>query len=344
MKVLIKTASVLIVIALLVDIVASFYFYNLAIARTKKDFLTKNIALEQAVPVSAGVGAVAEVGAVAKVSASTEISSSTQFSTNTELVNETDWFNKHTYEEVDIISEDGLKLKGYYLNAKIPTSKTVILAHGYSSQGTFMGSYANLYNEKFGYNVLLPDDRGHGNSEGDYTGFGWVDRKDYLNWIDFIINKLGQDSQIVLHGVSMGGATVLMTSGENLPENVKAIVSDCAYTSVKDELKYQLKEMYNLPSFPILSTTSILTKIRAGYFFGEASALKQVKKSKTPILFIHGAADKFVPLYMVNQLYKACNSEKDLLVVPNAGHGAAYATDPEGYKNKASEFIGKYIK
>ncbi|MHB8062881.1 MAG: alpha/beta hydrolase [Ruminiclostridium sp.] len=338
MKALIKTAAVIIVIALIVDIAASLYFYNLAIARTKKDFLIQNTTQKQVVPASA------EVGVIAELSSGSEVDAVAKFSENAKLENQTAWFDKHTYEEVGIISEDGLKLKGYYLNAKIHTSKTVILAHGYSSQGTFMGSYAELYNEKFGYNVLLPDDRGHGNSEGNYTGFGWVDRKDYLKWIDFVINKLGQDSQIILHGVSMGGSTVLMTSGEKLPEKVKAIISDCAYTSVKDELEYQLKEMYNLPSFPILSTTSILTKLRAGYFFGEASALEQVKKSKTPTLFIHGAADKFVPFYMVNQLYEACNSEKDLLVVPNAGHGAAYNTDSEGYKNKVSEFLGKYVK
>ncbi len=342
MKIFIKISSVLIIISIIVDIVASFYVYNLAIARTKKDFIKQNIFLEQVVSTSA------EVSAVTTFKQSTEndagVSSLDTASVASEADNKIDWYNKNTYEEVNIISDDGLNLKGFYRNAKIPTLKTVILSHGYSSQGTFMGSYAKLYYEKLGYNVLLPDDRGHGISEGDYTGFGWLDRKDYIKWIDFIIDKLGQNSEIVLHGVSMGGATVLMTSGENLPKNVKAIVSDCAYTSVKDELEYQFKRVYNLPSFPILSTTSILTKLRAGYFFGEASALEQVKKSTTPTLFIHGAADEFVPFYMVKQLYQACNSPKELLVVPNAGHGASYSTDNNGYANKVSEFVGKYVK
>jgi len=224
MKVFLKISSVLIAIALIVDIVASFYFYNLAIARTKKDFLTQNTTLKQAVPASAEVATAAkfsmstEVATVVEFSANTdnsavaefsantdadaveefsdntETSAVAEFSANTGLETQIDWFNKHTYEEVGIISDDGLKLKGYYLNAKIPTSKTVILAHGYSSQGIFMGSYAKLYNEELGYNVLLPDDRGHGDSEGNYTGFGWLDRKDYLKWIDFVINKLGPDS------------------------------------------------------------------------------------------------------------------------------------------------------
>lgn len=308
------------IIALIADISTSFFFYHLSITRTKKDFLAQNVDLKKSISVNA-----------------TAI-------TNTDFESGIGWFNQQPYEEVEIISEDNLKLKGYYLKAKTPTSKTAILAHGYSSQGTFMSSYAKLYYENFGYNVLLPDSRGHGKSEGDYIGFGWIDRRDYLKWIDFVINKDGQNSQIVIHGVSMGGATVLMTSGEDLPTNVKALVSDCAYTSVKDELTYQLKRMYNLPPFPILNSTSILTKIRAGYFFGEASALDQVKKSKTPILFVHGDADRFVPLYMANQLYEACNSEKDLLIVPNAGHGESYNTDTDGYKNEVYEFIGKYVK
>ncbi|MDF2988637.1 MAG: alpha/beta superfamily hydrolase, partial [Eubacterium sp.] len=137
---------------------------------------------------------------------------------------------------------------------------------------------------------------------------------------------------------------VLMTSGENLPSAVKAIVSDCAYTSVKAELEYQLKRMYNLPSFPLLNSTSLLSKIRAGYSFEEASALEQVKKSKTPTLFIHGDADEFVPYSMVHQLYEACSSPKDLLTVPGAGHGTAFDTDIAGYKAKVREFVEKYVK
>lgn len=118
-------------------------------------------------------------------------------------------------------------------------------------------------------------------------------------------------SKIVLHGVSMGGATVMMTSGEALPPNVKAIVEDCGYTTAKDQLAYQLKRMYRLPIFPLLHITSLLTKLRAGYFFGEASALDQLQKSKTPMLFIHGDADLFVPTEMVYELFKNYPSENN---------------------------------
>ena len=132
----------------------------------------------------------------------------------------------------------------YYLPAEVSTDKTVIIAHGYSGHSEQMSGFAQMYHKDLGYNVLLPDARGHGRSEGDYIGFGWPERKDYLKWIDQVIEHTGESTQVVLHGVSMGGATVMMTSGEELPPQVKAIVEDCGYTSVTDELKYQLKRMY----------------------------------------------------------------------------------------------------
>lgn len=332
MKMVLKLLTVLLLFVLITDIAASFYFYHISVARTRKDFLASDSALRNEMPVQNISRFSSEVPASAQL-----------YSAKQKAEAEIDWFSKESYEEVSITSDNGLRLLGYFLKAKLPTDKTAILAHGYSAQGTYMGPFAKMYYD-LGYNVLLPDDRGHGSSEGNYIGFGWADRKDYLKWIDYIINRVGKDSQIVLHGVSMGGATVLMTSGEKLPTAVKAIVSDCAYTSVYAELAYQLKRLYHLPAFPILNTTSFLTKIRAGYSFEEASALEQVKRSKTPTLFIHGDADKFVPFSMVHELYAACSSEKDLYIVRGAGHGTSFDNDTEGYRSKVGEFTAKYVK
>src|SRR5699024_9835757 len=118
--------------------------------------------------------------------------------------------------------------------------------------------------------------------EGDYIGFGWDDRLDYVDWVNLAVEKLGNDTEIVLHGVSMGAATVLMASGEELPDNVKAIVADSPYTSVYDMFAYQMKRMYHLPAIPFLPSTSVVTKFRAGYSLIEASALEQVKEAEVP--------------------------------------------------------------
>ncbi|MBK1811120.1 alpha/beta hydrolase [Clostridium sp. YIM B02505] len=306
--------SIFLVLLMIGDIFVSSFFYNLAVARNNKAFLTTT----EDIPV-------------------------TNTETKPKVSGSEKWVNEIGYETVSIKSFDGLKLVGYYIKAKNKTNKTAVLAHGYGGRGKSMGDFAKIYYD-MGYNVLMPDNRGHGVSEGNYIGFGWVDRLDYLKWIDFILEEVGENTQIVLHGVSMGGATVMMVSGEDLPKQVMAIVEDCGYTSVEDELAYQLKRMYDLPEFPIIQSTSLLTQIKAGYNFSEASALRQVEKNKVPMLFIHGENDVFVPTSMVYRLYDACRSDKDILVVKGAEHGLSLTKAPIAYKSKVKEFVGKYIK
>jgi fermentation-respiration switch protein FrsA (DUF1100 family) len=323
--------GILIIILLTALVAGSFYFYNVAIKRSKKEFLMNNKDLEQIQNNKEDNNYINKL----------EL---TEDSQPTPAEKEgVEWVESQKYETWNLITEDGLKLTAYYIAAKVETNKTVILAHGYTSRGKDMGSFAKFYYEKLDYNVLMPDDRGHGNSEGNYIGFGWPDRKDYVNWIRMIVDKVGVNAQIVLHGISMGGATVMMVSGEALPKQVKAIVEDCGYTSVYDELQYQLKRMYHLPSFPILHATSLLSKIRAGYYFKEATALNQVQKNKLPMLFIHGDEDTFVPTEMVWKLYDACTSDKDIYIVKGAGHGMAYGTDKLVYEQKVTDFLSSFI-
>lgn len=252
------------------------------------------------------------------------------------------WLKKVNTEEATIVSEDGLKLWGKLYFQDEESDKWVIIAHGYTSSHEDVQPIAlNFYNQ--GYNVLTPDMRAHGNSEGKYIGMGWLDRKDMLLWIDYVLS-LDSNSQIVLYGESMGGATVMMTSGEDLPNNVKAIVEDCGYTSVQEMFEAQLYERFKLKSFPILNVAELVTNIRAKYNFHEASALEQVKKSTTPILFTHGGNDTYVPTEMLYRLYEAANCEKDILVIDGAGHGSAPDVDPTTYYDKVFNFLDKYIK
>lgn len=307
----------IIVLLLILFTITSFYFYRVAIARTVKEFLND----------------------------SPDLQPSDLLEAAKEFLNEDrEWWKNQSFEVWTMDSHDGIHLHAYYLAAREHSNKTAIIAHGYSGSAMEMSGFAKLYYERLGYNVLLPDGRAHGQSGGHYIGFGWPERKDYLKWIQRAIDVNGANTQLVLHGVSMGGATVMMTSGEKLPANVKAIVEDCGYTSVKDELAFQLKRMYHLPAFPILHATSLLTKLRAGYFFGEASALKQVRKSQTPTLFIHGDNDTFVPTGMVHTVYENSPVEKELYIVPGAGHAEAYRVNPEQYEQVVVRFIGRFVK
>lgn len=247
------------------------------------------------------------------------------------------------HEDVFIKSEDGLKLHATYFPGK-QEGKIVICFHGYTSEG--MKDYIGLsgYYLERGYSMLLVDERAHGQSEGTYIGFGCKDRWDALKWIEWVIQTCGEQVQILLHGTSMGGATVLMTSGLSLPGQVKGIISDCAFTSPKYVFTHVLHSMYHLPAFPLIPITDWINKKRAGYGMDECNAAREVRKAKVPILMIHGKADTFVPVSMCQEIYDNCASPKKLLVVPGAAHAESYYKDTENYEKALDEFTGGIIK
>ena len=262
--------------------------------------------------------------------------------TEGEVEEDVNWLVKNSnYADKYINSFDNLKLHGYEVKNENKTNKWAIVVHGYTSEGELVSSKAKHFYE-MGYNVLVPDLRGHGKSEGDYIGMGWDDRLDIIEWINNILED-NPNSEIILHGTSMGAATVLSTSGENLPNNVKAIIADCGYTSVWNEFTYQLKALFNLPSFPVMNLSNMVTMVKAGYSLKDASPIEQVAKSKTPILYIHGDKDDFVPYYMMDELYRATSSEKSKLTVQNAGHGKADLVNPDLYWNTVTDFLSKYM-
>jgi uncharacterized protein len=252
-----------------------------------------------------------------------------------------DWTENQTFETLEIQSEDGVKLKAAFLRNPNTNGKAVILAHGYKGNHTQMPGVTKFYYEQ-GFHVLKPDARGHGDSEGNYIGYGWHDRKDYQKWVQLLVNEINS-KHILLHGFSMGAATVLMTSGEELPGEVKGIIADSGYTSVMEELSHQLKYLYHLPAFPIMQVTSIVTNIRAGYSFTEASALEQVKKNKLPLFIIHGDQDELVPAEMAYRLFEAATSEKEMWIVPGAAHTKAYTVDEAEYHKRLKAFFQKVI-
>lgn len=205
----------------------------------------------------------------------------------------------------------------------------------------FMIGY--LYNHDLAFNVLLPDLRDTGQSGGDYIQMGWLDRLDVMQWMQVANQIYGNNTQMVVHGISMGAATTMMVSGEPQPEFVKCFVEDCGYTSVWDEFSHELKARYGLPKFPLMYTTSWLCRLKYGWSFKEASALKQVAKCYLPMLFIHGDADTFVPTWMVYKLYEAKPQPKELWVVPRATHAKSYKLDTKEYTAKVKQFVDKYI-
>lgn len=312
-KALIITLVVLISLTLVGLIGAGMYFYNVAVVPAHKSFF-KTESVKPNSPLYAGTKWYQQVKKI-----------------------------KWTQESVG----GHLNLVANYIPAEHKTNQTVVIAHGYMGSKEKMAPYAYIFHQ-LGYNVLTPDDRGQGQSQGNYVGYGWPDRLDYIKWIRQVIHHNGSDSKIVMFGISMGGATTMMVSGEkSVPTQVKAYIEDCGYTSVADEINYEAGQLYHMPAFPkwpLVPILSGITHLRAGYSMYEASSLNQVKKNHLPMLFIHGGKDKFVPTKMVYPLYEASKGPKQLLIVKNAPHAASYQTDPQLYVKTIQQFLKRYFK
>jgi fermentation-respiration switch protein FrsA (DUF1100 family) len=217
------------------------------------------------------------------------------------------------------------------------SQKTAFIIHGWRDSAVKYLFLARLYEHVLGgYNVVLPDLHAHGLSEGDMIQMGWLDRKDVLHWLTIF-----QTDTMVVHGVSMGGATTMMLSAEEMPKGIKDLrfVDDCGYTSAWDEFASELKNQFGLPPFPLMYTTSMLCKMRYGWSFSEASAIDAVRQSPYPMLFIHGDEDTFVPTEMVYRLYQAKPSNKKLWIAPGAEHASSYLTHPDEYTRQLCDFL-----
>ncbi|WP_059104114.1 alpha/beta hydrolase [Shouchella shacheensis] len=256
----------------------------------------------------------------------------------------TDWFAKHTKMSWHVRSKDGLPLHATFLyNEASRTGKTAMLCHDHAGIGPHLFTFARLFYD-LGYHVLLPDARGYGKSGGDYSGFGWPDRLDVLSWLDEIKARVDDQSEVVLFGISMGAAAVMSAAGEKaLPQNVKAIIEDCGFTSLHELFTNLLPTSYNVPAFPFVSLTSTVVKTKHGYSFKQASPLNQLANNTIPVLFIHGKKDPIVPYTMVESLKAATKGPQEEFAVATATHRMSYAKDPDGYERAVRLFLEKYV-
>ena len=241
-------------------------------------------------------------------------------------------------EDIYVESNDGLKLHATYF-PQGEEEKVALCLHGYTGEGMKDNLAISNYYLKKGYSLLLVDARAHGASEGTYIGFGCLDRYDALCWLDWIVERCGENVEILMHGTSMGGATVLMASGLALPPQVKGIVSDCGFTSPKEVFTHVLHSMYHLPAFPAIPAADLINKRLAGYGMDEVNAAREVRKATVPILMIHGDADTFVPVSMCEEIYENIASPKQKLIVRGATHAESYYKDTEGYEKALDQFI-----
>ncbi|MBR2518953.1 MAG: alpha/beta hydrolase [Selenomonadaceae bacterium] len=239
-------------------------------------------------------------------------------------------------EDWTLESFDGLKLHAKKFSPAENTNRWAILIHGYGRDGTFAYDYAEEYLKR-GWNVLVPDLRAAGQSEGEFITMGALESRDIFDWSKKI-SDANPDAKIILHGVSMGAATTLLAAALE-PKNLVAIVEDCGYTSAYEMFTAQVKKLFSLPEYPVMPCANLVCKLKTGVKISDAAPINVVDKIKVPVLFIHGDADKLVPFEMMEKLFDSCISTKEKFVVHGAGHADCKSTNPTAYFKKVFDFL-----
>ncbi len=253
-----------------------------------------------------------------------------------------EWINKQNNEKIIIKSHRNRNLTGYLTYPEKESRVFVVFAHGHHTDHN--GDPANFlqyYVEK-GYNFLAMDHVSCGESEGCFTGFDYFEHKDCLLWIDYLKERFGDDIKIILHGVSMGGATVCKMVSK-VPEQVKLAVADCPYTSATEEFSEVIKGAGIKNPKPLVKIFNTANKVIAGYDLDDTEVRGSVLQARVPMLFIHGDNDNLVPVKMGKELFELCSKPKELFIVSGAGHADSIRVAEQSYHEKLDEFIDKYL-
>lgn len=252
------------------------------------------------------------------------------------------WLKEHNAQDVYIKSQDGLRLHGFWIPADRPRG-TVLMAHGYRSTMLIDFHLAFELFHRLGMNILVPEQRTHGQSGGKYITFGVKESRDMCQWLEFHHNEMG-DYPVVLYGISMGASTMLYLADQVLPGAVKGIIADCGFTSPAQIISSVYRSVIHLPGWISLWVAGIFTRIFAGFGLWEKDTRKILKNSRYPVLLIHGGEDGFVRCEMSKEAFAECKEPKKLLIVEKADHGLSFVVDGFSYTAAIMEFLDNYLE
>ena len=249
-------------------------------------------------------------------------------------------FRELPFEEISVEAGDGLTLRAELLRGS-GTGVTVMFFHGYKSEPAC--DFAAMYDfyRSQGHDLIYVHMRAHGKNDGEYIGFGALDRYDVVRWTDRAA-ELFPDNDIYLHGMSMGAASVLQSMDLELNKNVRGLIADCGYSDLSTVFRNLVGKLYHLPVM-FVDVFEYVNLLKAGYDFKEASSVRSVSAARIPLVYICGDSDRYVPKDMAMQIYNACKSPKRLLLVPGAGHAASYMCAKDEYEALITELIGGRI-
>ena len=251
------------------------------------------------------------------------------------------FYSEEPRETWNTTSRDGLRLSAQYIPCE-GARATIILFHGYRSGALHDFSGVLPYYRSLGLNILMCDQRAHGESEGKYITFGVLERFDVLSWVEEHNARVGEGTPVIIDGISMGGATVAYAADLDLPANVVGLIDDCGYACPKGQIHYVMGLM-KIPVFPFYHLADAMARMLAKFSFSDADGRKALARAKIPCMFIHGEADDFVPCRMGIECHDACPTEKKIFICKDAGHGMSYITETEKCKQMLREFIDEVV-
>lgn len=251
-----------------------------------------------------------------------------------------EWLRTQPHTQVEMTSYDGLKLKArLYEN---PDARGILVAcHGYRSDGVRDFASAMSFYHDHGLSILLIDQRAAGESEGKFITFGVRESVDVRDWCALMGERF-PGLPVFLAGISMGASSVLMTA-DDLPENVAALLADCGYDSPWGEFRYVARHYMHPAAQALLPGVDLFCRLVCGFGLKERSAADSLSRCRLPVFFVHGEADELVPFENSPKNKAACAGPAYLFSVPGADHGISYLVDPDGYHNAVQEFLTDFV-
>lgn len=244
-------------------------------------------------------------------------------------------------ERWEMTAEDGTVLVAHYVPAANAV-RTVILFHGWRSTWSRDFGMHTEFLLRLGTNLLFAEQRSHGESGGKFIGFGALEQHDCLQWLSYFREKKNDALPVYLFGVSMGAATVLMASDKLPKGSVRGIIADSGFTSPAAIVEKVMEQKHTAAPHFFTSLLNLWTTTRARFSMTKNSTLFSMQTNTTPILFVHGKKDDFVPIEMTMENYAACSAKKRILLVDGAPHAKSFIVDPETYEKEITEFFGEH--
>ncbi len=246
------------------------------------------------------------------------------------------WYEPLEKEEYVTRSFDGYTLHLTLCRNPEPGSRYVILTHGYTD--TRLGSlkYMKIYLDA-GFHCLIYDLRGHGENEKTFCTYSLREAQDLITVINDTYRRYGDNISVGLHGESLGAATSVRAL--MYAPKVDFVVADCGFADIENVLEGGVSSLH-LPK-AVVKGASACARLRYGYSFADMRPIDALADNQVPILFLHGAEDRFIPPENSERMKAATAGYAELRLIPGAGHANSVLTDPGLYRQYVTEFLGR---